>query len=231
MLRHGNNRLGERLRLSSAVSERVIHLAVAILLVVVPVPPAMAAKGVRINDTNIPFLYESRADIPAPNHKLAEMISSEYRNAQDEFTRRDLFQQTKPVIERRLREARETQRVYLRVGAQLAEYDFDKAGFPSGFGENTYINFSGEANRWSGYQARFANVEDFSLIPVSIDKARELASALRRSRKCSFVIEGGIDRAEEVNGKKVLYVAVDRVEVSLASGANVATLAIGSAEP
>ena len=196
----------------------------AILLIAIPAQWGLAAEGTRITDNNIPFLYESRADVPAPDHKLAELISTEYRNAEDEFTRHDLFQQTKPVIDRRLREGRETGRVHVVVGGQLAEYDFDKSGFPSGFSDGTYIPFSSSANQWSRYQVRFANVDDFTFIRVPVDKARSLARELRRSRRCSFFIEGVIESASEADGGKVLYITVDRVEASLSSGTNVATL-------
>lgn len=210
-------------RPSGEAHARVTRLALSMLLLAVSTPSTMAADGTRITDTNAPFLYESRADIPAPDHKLAAMISSEYRNAEDEFTRHDLFQRTKPVVDRRLREGRETERVYLLVGGRLAEYDFDKIGFPSGFTEQTYIPFD------KPYQVRFTNVNDFAFIPVPMDKARALAGALRRSRGCSFTIEGKVDRATEVDRAKVLYVTAVRVEVSLESGTNVATLQIGPA--
>ena len=49
-------------------------------------------QEVRIKDETIAFLYEARAEIWTPDHKLAEILSVDYRNARDEFTRHDLMQ-------------------------------------------------------------------------------------------------------------------------------------------
>ena len=83
----------------------ITRIVAALLFVVAPANAAVAAEGTRITGTNIPFLYESRADVPAPDHRLAELISTEYREARDEFTRRDLFERTKPIVERGCRKA------------------------------------------------------------------------------------------------------------------------------
>ncbi|MFD2837846.1 hypothetical protein ACFS3C_18620 [Azotobacter vinelandii] len=53
------------------------------------------AGGTQINDNNVFYYYESRADIRTPDTKLAEMISVDYRTARDEFTRHDLFRANK----------------------------------------------------------------------------------------------------------------------------------------
>ena len=182
---------------------------------------AEAGAQTPVTEANILFLYEARAEIPAPHHKLAELISHEYRNARDEFTRHDLFQKIKPVIDRRLEEARSTSRVVVRVGAELADYQFEKGAFPSGFTESTYLRL-----RYP-YQVRFANAPDFALLRVPVDDARELSGQLRESRRCTFAIEGTIARVAEIDWRnKAVFVEAERVELHLQSGAKVTTLDI-----
>lgn len=62
------------------------------------------------------FPYEARAGIRALDQNLAEIVSVDYRNARDEFTRYDLVQQIAPVIERRIAEAADTNAVFMLVG-------------------------------------------------------------------------------------------------------------------
>ena len=81
----------------------------------------------------------------------------------------------------------------------------------------------------SDYQVRFSNATDFAFIPVGMEEARPLSEKLRLTRQCRFVLTGVIDGALEVGGQKVLYVTVHRLEVSLESGAPVATLELGNA--
>ena len=80
------------------------------------------AEDVILQDENIPFFYESRAEIPAQDQKLASYISVEYRQAKDEFTRHDLFQKIKPVLDKHLQTAKQTQVVKLRVNIRIGEY-------------------------------------------------------------------------------------------------------------
>lgn len=91
------------------------------------------AEDVILQDESIPFLYESRAEISAPEHKLAAFVSIEYRNARDEFTRHDLFQKIKPVLDKRLQTAKQTKSVKIHVKTRLGEYDFTQHAFSTGF--------------------------------------------------------------------------------------------------
>ena len=83
-------------------------------------------EDLRINDETIVFLYESRAEIPAPEHYVAGRMSVDYRRAEDEFTRHELMQKIKPVMEKRMREASNVTRVFLVVGSNVGDYDFDR---------------------------------------------------------------------------------------------------------
>ena len=180
------------------------------------------AEDERIEDSNIMFLYESRAEIRKPDHDIAKVMSTDYRNARDEFTRYDLFQQIKPVIDKRLSEARKVKTGYLLVGGNLEDYDFNKKGFGTGFSENTYIPFD------NGYAVTFINGNDIQFIPVPMEPARSLAGELRKSRRAGFTIHGEIINAKEKKLRydisKVLEFKINKLEVSLDSGTKVGTM-------
>ena len=84
------------------------------------------AQHVEVTETDVTFLYELRAEIRPPDHTLADIISTDYRNARDEFTRHDLLHEIKAVIEKRMAEGRQTNQVVLRIGGTLGDYVFDK---------------------------------------------------------------------------------------------------------
>ena len=86
---------------------------------------AVHSQEIRVDNESIVFLYEARAEFPAPDQVLSEIISADYRNARDEFTRYDLMQEISPAIERRIAEAADTNAVLLLVGGQLEDYNFE----------------------------------------------------------------------------------------------------------
>lgn len=190
--------------LTSAVSWRTFAICAVLSAL-----PLSAAAQTRITDGNIPFLYESRAAVRAPDHRLAAILSKDYRNAEDEFTRHDLLQQIKPVIEDRLNQARQTTQVYMLIGDQLGNYDFDRSAFPTDMSENTYIRFD------NGYEVRYDNADQFGFVPVPPEEARSLAGALRSSRAVTFRMEGGVARATEDWDRKIVYMRVDKIVLSL----------------
>lgn len=122
------------------------------------------AGGTQINDNNVFYYYESRADIRTPDTKLAEMISVDYRTARDEFTRHDLFEQIKPVLEEKLNQAKANNLVSFQITGNLGEYDFERKAFPTGFGKGSYIPFG------NSYAATFENAEDLSFIDIPPSK-------------------------------------------------------------
>lgn len=133
-----------------------------------------SSQEVRIDDNSVVFLYESRAEIRAPDYRIAEAISLDYRDAKDEFTRHDLLERLKPVIRERIAEARETSSVYVVIGGRLGDYDFQQSAFPTGIGgsRSTFVQY-GE------YAATFANQNSLAFLPVPIESARALAQGKR----------------------------------------------------
>lgn len=181
------------------------------------------AQHVEVNETNVTFLYESRAEIRPPDHTLAEIISTDYRSARDEFTRHDLLQEIKPVIEKRMAEGQQTKQVVLRIGGTLGDYDFDKNAFPTGFSDATYIPFG------YLYAVNFTNASQIDFLPVEMSSARTLAGELRKSRRAVFSIYGDIDSVSEEELKsfvtsKVVKVKITKMQVALQSGTEVGSI-------
>jgi hypothetical protein len=182
-------------------------------------PAGVFAENIKVSDESAPILYEARAEIRIPDDKLAEYISADYRKARDEFTRNDLFQKIKPIIDSRLAEAKKTKTVLLLIGGRLADYDFDKNAFPTGFSASSFIPFKND------YAVTFTNGEKFEFLPVPFEFAKSLSSELSRNRRAKFIVYGEIVGAKEEKlrrrVKKVLQVRITKIEVSLRSGTEV----------
>ncbi|ODS09644.1 DUF4852 domain-containing protein [Vibrio scophthalmi] len=167
----------------------------------------------RVTDENIPFLYDVRAEIKATDEKLASIMSKDYRLAKDEFSRYDLLQKIKPIIDNRLQKAAKTDAIELHIGGNLEDYDFDKKGFPSGFGEGTYIPFQNK------YAVTFSNSNDIQFIPVSMESARLLSSELQKNRRASYIIKGNIIEVKEDNMNyhtyKTIKMKITEIEAKL----------------
>jgi len=197
---------------------RSIKKAAAYLSILL-IPMGVFAESTRISDENAPFFYEANAEIKIPDHKLAQYISSDYRNARDEFTRHDLFQQIKPVIDKRLSKAKKTKAVLLRIGTDLGDYNFDKKSFSTGIGATTYIPFD------NGYAVTFTNGEKIQFLPVPMDLARTLSGELRRDRSATFTIYGQVvgTKEEELGWKtkKAIKIKITKIEAILGSGTKI----------
>lgn len=177
---------------------------------------AMAAEEVQVTDENIPFLYESRVTVKAPEHKIASLISTDYRTAKDEFTRHDLMKQLRPVIAERLAEAKKTQAVLMRIAIKLGDYDFNRRAFPTGVNSGTFLDHE------NGYAVKFTNADAVSLLPVDTETARSLAGHLRDTRRAGLTVHGVIASAKEeklnYSLRKVLNVKIIKIEVQHDSG-------------
>jgi len=200
----------------------------AVLISLLPIASALhGTEPVRLNDENIAFAYEVKAEIPAPKEELAKIISVDYRNAPDEFSGRELFLKIEPVIEKRIAEAAGIPEWFVLIGSRLNEYDFDRQGFNTGFDDTTFIPFT--RNGVQRYAVMFKNVADFKFLPVPIEKAKSLSDALKRSRKCDIQVEGRIVGAKEqtlnYSVYKVVELEITRLTIKLENGTLVGTMA------
>lgn len=178
---------------------------------------AMAsADSVRVTDVNIPFFYESRAEIPTTEHNLAELLSVDYRKAKDEFTRMELFQKIKPVIDKKLEEFGATEAIIVLVGSRLKEYDFEKGAFPTDFSSNTYIPFD------NGYAVNFNNARVLEYLEIPLNEAKKLATMLQKTRKVTFeittIIESASEQRVDYRTNKLLTTRISAVDVKAKDG-------------
>lgn len=172
----------------------------------------------RVTDNNVMFIYESKADIPTPKMKIAKQISIDYRNAPDEFTAHELFQEIEPLIERKIAEAKKLDEIFVVIGDNLGEYDFNRKGFPTGLESGTFIPYD------NGYALQFANIDKLSFVEIPLEKAKVLSASLQKSRKCSITIYGvPVDSKEEELSeysfssevRKVIIMKAIRITVTL----------------
>jgi hypothetical protein len=182
-------------------------------------PVGADAEPVRISDQNAPFVYEVKAEIPTPKESLAKMISADYRRAPDEFTAHELFEKIAPVVDKRIAESKATKEWSVVIGAQLAQYDFGKKGFPTGFTETTFIPYD------NGYALMFSNAASFGLLPVEMANAKRLSGQLQRNRSCSVIVEGTVVGAKEedlnYSSRKVIVFEISRLTIKLQDGTEV----------
>ena len=114
------------------------------------------AEPIQATDENVSFLYESGAEILTSREKLASILSSDCRKARDEFSKHDLLEEIKPVINIPLEKSKNTRQIIIKLGGRLGDYDFSKKAFPTGVSEKTFIPYQ------NGYAITFTNSEDFS---------------------------------------------------------------------
>ncbi len=187
---------------------------------------AFASDIERITDENIVFAYESRTKIPTDQTKLAKLISREYRRASDEFTKRRLMKDLKPVIKTRLEEAKSKNTYIVRVGSKLGEYDFKKKSFPSGLDAQTFIPFD---NR---YALQFSNAEYITDVPIPESEAEKLSSLLQRSRRITAVIYITLAESQEkelgYRSYKVLNSHISKVKFLDRDGDHLSTIVLPS---
>ncbi len=196
---------------------KITHFLIIASALVLPL--ISLAESVQVTEENIPFIYETKAEIPTPPKILAGMISEDYLRARDEFTARELFEKIEPVITKRIAAARETQLWRIEITDKLAEYDFDSKAFPTQLTEGTFIAFSVGNQR---YAAKFVNPELFAKIPVELDVAKKLSGTLQKSRTVKILVEGVVKDAAEKNinyhKRKTINFEISKVVIKLADG-------------
>lgn len=169
-------------------------------------------KHVKLNDRNVIFYYEAFSNISTPAHILAPLVSKDYRDSTDEFTRHDLLKEIKPYINKEMEKAKAAQRVMVKAKVNLGEYDFDKSAFATGMGSWSYIPFD-------DYVVAFENGKQFEYLPYDQNMARELSGHLRKSRVVTVTIYGKVVEATEKTykrrDKKAVLIQAEQVNVVL----------------
>ncbi|HEY0793379.1 MAG TPA: hypothetical protein VGD78_20120 [Chthoniobacterales bacterium] len=168
----------------------------------------------QIDDSRAPFVYEVKAELPSTPEELAGYVSATYRNSTDEFQQHSLLERIKPVIERRIAEAKAASLFMVKIGFMLPKYEFDRQGFRTSLNESSYVNF----NNYT-YFLRFTNWADLDFIPFEESKARYLEPTLHGNRQATLRIYGILKecREEPINGsdKKVIYLEATKAVLAV----------------
>lgn len=153
------------------------------------------AELLQITDNNILFVYEAHADIPSPREDLISFLSSEFRSAKDEFSRKGAYDRAVPILERRLKEASEAETVTFTIGVDIPVYDFNRGGFVLNVNSDTFYPFNVEGRN---YAIILKPSSKFSFVPVSKERAQQLAKKLGASRRGYYEVYGTVRKAEEL---------------------------------
>lgn len=183
-----------------------------------------------IDDSRAPFVYEARAEIPSSPEELAGFVSSAYRNSSDEFQQHSLLEKIKPVIQRRITEARTTKLFMVKLGYTLPKYDFDRQGFLTPVNETSFMYFNNSA-----YIVKFTNWEDVDFIPFEESKARFLEPTLHGNRQATLRVYGTLKECREnsINGsdKKVIYLEATKAVLAVGAESRFAGQKVISSDP
>jgi hypothetical protein len=131
---------------SAIITALVSALFVSALQAIGPVAKDEAPV---LDEQEVPFVYEAKAEIPTPVEKLASIISSDYRSASDEFQQHDMLTKLTPVIQKRIDAARSTKQFVIRINYSLPPYDFNQHGFSTGLKESTFIPYNNQKRKTS----------------------------------------------------------------------------------
>ena len=177
-----------------------------------------------VNDDNVMYFYETKAEIPTRREDLAKIISRDYRTAPDEFTGQELFQKVAPVIAKRIESARSTREVSVRIGGELPAYDFQRKGFSTGISNTTFIPFK------NGYAIQYTQGSTLDLVEVPLEQAKTLSKSLGRTRRSYLTVFGTIEQAREqtlnFEQYKVIFLKPTRVVMELEGGVKVGEKAL-----
>ena len=231
----------------------VAAFVAVIATLVVPWP---AYGQTRITGDDIFFLYfawtdDAKDKLPWPDDsrdkmlRLVYQISPAYRKAVDEFARKRALEATRPIVERRLRDARNTQRIHFSVQTVLGEYDFDRRAFPVSALSDGCRQVRFETRMNDGHCSKrlrdldvdisFSNADDMAYMPVRLQDAELLAPHLRESRAVTLRVVGDIEGAFAVrrplSGRRVIQVRVRKLDIWSRSDIRIGSMELGGASP
>ena len=128
-------------RLFSLMTICLLYVIVIVGFVSTARAQAVKDEAQAIDESSVAFVYETKAEVPTSEDKLAGYISADYANAPDEFLQHRMMEKLRPIIKKRLDAAKATSTFVLRIAFQLPKYDFDRNGFPSAISEMTIVPF------------------------------------------------------------------------------------------
>lgn len=173
-----------------------------------PDPSTPDSAYVPITDgSQLMFLYAANSGLPPDYEQLALQYSSDYRETQDSFRKRDLLTALKPKIDAQIADAKtHPYLLWTDSSPDLGHYDFDRKGFPV----NTALLSDGGAGYVSGfgysgnYQLGFDNSPGYRFMPVADESvAKEIERLVGRYGKLSLKIQA-FARSTQDNQRAVI---------------------------
>lgn len=192
-----------------------IIMAMLLLLSACATPKQIETSYHRpISDREAFLIYESRAEQPLPVDELAR-ICLKYDKPKDEFEEREKLAFHKNKISEYFQVLRKSDNLMVYFIEDIAEYDFDRQGFPLAINQDMFIKFD------NGYALQFTNADQASFLPVAPEKAKAVSkNFIRRDfgRKCVTTIKShivGLDKSN-LNDKpyKIIKAKIHEVVVN-----------------
>ena len=160
-----------------------------------------------VDGSQLMFLYAANSGLPPDYEQLAMQYSSEYRDTQDSFRKRDLLTALKPKIDAQIADARtHPYLLWTDSSPALGHYDFDRKGFPvntallgdGGFGYLSGFGYGGN------YQLGFDNSLGYRFMPVADETvAKEIERLVGQYGKLSLKVHA-FARSTQDNQRAVI---------------------------
>jgi|GEM_PF-2200187 len=190
--------------------------------------------GTAINGQNAPIIFETMSKSPTDRETIARFILGYTYRDLDEFARHDFLQKLDKAIATKISTAKPDDLYSISDTRPLPDYDFDKSAFPveDYFHPQTMhgkpyiaLNIPDVADGGNPpYYVSFENMESLKAVPVSVDEARNLAPALKKSRYATLTYSGTLSRVEEETTggvpmppvtTKILFLNVSQIDITV----------------
>ncbi|MFM2280003.1 MAG: hypothetical protein RLZZ444_2234 [Pseudomonadota bacterium] len=176
-----------------------------------PDPSTPDSAYVPIADASqLMFLYAANSGLPPDYEQLATQYSSDYRETQDSFRKRDLLAALTPKIDARIADAKtHPYLVWTDSSPDLGHYDFNRKGFPlntallsdGGYG---YVSSFGYG---VNYQLGFDNSGSYRFIPVADEAiAKDIEKFVGSYGKLSLKIQAFARSTQDNNHAVIAHI-------------------------
>ena len=145
------------------------------------------------------YVYYAHSRIPLPEADMA-MQFSEYRDAQDEFERRERFSQFQSIIQEDFNKIKALDSFVINTSAKLGDYDFDVEQLPlQGLSETTFFQWNTRNYGIPGLNVatNFNNMDAFTYLPLDPEKAKQLLRAVTKRTVTLEIIFKPVKTREE----------------------------------
>lgn len=163
------------------------------------------------------FAYLALTPPPVDYEKVAESLSRDYRNQNDEFKKRDILNSLKPGIDREIAKAKDNKYYYIDINTNpvLGKYDFQSKSFPvEAFDSPNAFRYFYDN---SDYKLQFSNSQKYkNLVVLDEELARKLEGL--RSKYNGLDLQVYYFANDTILGEKRLNAEIMKIQVVDAKG-------------